>query len=134
MFLQQKCWTGTVFSLKSHFFKNLKYRIFWGPGINSVELLSKNYFFLFCNEILHTISCSFINLFIYMKPSFFVFLKKFIPDYLVFLKSHYQTILENSFWFIYFWLALLWQWPPLVSEWSLNKLHSHCQTFYTQEN
>ena len=37
MFLKQKCWTGTVLSLKSHFFKNLKYNTFWRPGINSAE-------------------------------------------------------------------------------------------------
>ena len=37
MFLKQKCWTGTVLSLKSHFFKNLKYHTFWRPGINSAE-------------------------------------------------------------------------------------------------
>ena len=40
---------------------------------DTLQFVFKKVFFLFCNEILHTISCSFINLFIYMKPSFFVF-------------------------------------------------------------
>ena len=38
MFLKQKCWTDAVFFLTSHFFKNLNYYTFWGPGINSAEL------------------------------------------------------------------------------------------------
>ena len=43
MFLKQKCWTDAVFSLKSHFFKNLKYHTFWGPSINSAELIKTTF-------------------------------------------------------------------------------------------
>ena len=74
--------------------------------------------FTFLQWDLYTVSHTFINLSIYTKLSFFVFLKKVYPGLLVFLKSHYQTILENFFWFFYIWLVLLCQWPPLVSEWS----------------
>ena len=49
--------------------------------------------------------------------------EKVYPRLLVFLKSHYQLILNNSFWFFYSWLALLRQWSPLVSEWSISIIH-----------
>ena len=40
------------------------------------ELVFKKVFFLFRDEILHSILCFFINLFIYIKPSFLYFLKR----------------------------------------------------------
>ena len=43
MSLKRKCWADAVFSLKSHFFKNLKYHTFWGPSINSAELIKTTF-------------------------------------------------------------------------------------------
>ena len=43
------------------------------------EFVFKKFFFLFCNEILHTISF-YKSLYLH-EPSFFIFLKNFIQDY-----------------------------------------------------
>ena len=79
-----------------------------GLPIHSLSFFSKIFFSFLQWDFPHYIVLL-INLFIYMKPTFFVFLKRVYPGLLVFLKSYYQTILENSFWFFYFWLALLCQ-------------------------
>ena len=99
--------------------------------LHSLTLFSKNYFLFFAMRFCIQYPALLLIALSTWSLVFLYFLKCLFWIIIFFWNL---TILENSFWFFCFWLALLCQWPPLVCEWSLSKHHSNCQTFYTQEN